>query len=168
LTPEEGFRQKLDLRVAKILKVERHPKAEKLYVETLDDGSGAERVIVSGLVPFYKEEELLGKSVILAYNLKAAKLRGIESRGMLLAASAKDAEGLETVEVLEAAWAPPGTRLVLEGDAASDAAMGEIDIDAFFAVPLRTLEGELRAGEKRILAAGNGIGTLRVRNGSVG
>jgi methionyl-tRNA synthetase len=78
---EERFERLVDLRVAKIVKIERHPKADKLYIETLDDGSGTERVIVSGLVPYYKEEELLGKSIVLVNNLKPAKLRGVESRG---------------------------------------------------------------------------------------
>jgi len=81
--------QIIDLCVARIIKIERHPKADRLYIETLDDGSGLERVIVSGLVPFYREDELLGKNIIIVNNLKPAKLRGIESKGMLLAASTK-------------------------------------------------------------------------------
>ena len=79
LPVEERFARLVDLRVARIVKIERHPKADKLYLETLDDGSGEERVIVSGLVPFYAEEELLGKHIVLANNLKPAKLRRITS-----------------------------------------------------------------------------------------
>jgi len=111
----DRFLQTIDLRVARILKIERHPKADKLYIETLDDGSGKERTIVSGLVPFYREEELLGKNIIIVNNLKPAKLRGVESEGMLLAASATDAEGNEIVEVLTAPNATPGLRVVPEG-----------------------------------------------------
>ena len=70
-------------------------------------------MIVSGLVPFYKEEELLGKSIVLVNNLKPAKLRGDRDKGMLLAASRKvvGADGAsvkEAVEVLDAGDAAPG------------------------------------------------------------
>jgi len=86
LPDEERFEKLIDLRVAKIVQIDQHPKADKLYIEHLDDGTGKERVIVSGLVPYYREEELLGKNIVLVNNLKPAKLRGIESQGMLLAA----------------------------------------------------------------------------------
>ena len=68
------------------------------------------RTIVSGLVPHYKEEELLGHTVVLVANLKPAMLRGVESQGMLLAAQ----EG-KTVEVLFVDHAKPGERVVLQG-----------------------------------------------------
>ena len=53
------FNEKIALKIAKIMKVEKHPEADKLYIETLDDGSGQERIILSGLVPYCTEEELL-------------------------------------------------------------------------------------------------------------
>jgi methionyl-tRNA synthetase len=168
LDPETAFLTRLDLRIAKILKVERHPKAEKLYIETLDDGSGTERVIVSGLVPHYKEEELLGKHIVLAYNLKPAKLRGVESRGMLLAASSKAEDGSERVEALEAPWAEPGTRIGLEGFALSETAAPEIDIDAFFSAPIKVVSGIAVAGKARLLAAGKAFETTKVLEGKVG
>ncbi|GIU69738.1 MAG: hypothetical protein KatS3mg002_0974 [Candidatus Woesearchaeota archaeon] len=65
---------RLQLRVAKITKVEKHPRAEKLYIEHIDLGD-EQRVIVSGLVPYYKEEELLGKKVLVVTNLQPAKLK---------------------------------------------------------------------------------------------
>lgn len=80
---------KVQLKVAKILEVERIPDAKKLYKLTVDLGS-EKRTVVSGLVPYYKEEELLNKKVALVSNLKPAKLRGIESQGMLLAAGDND------------------------------------------------------------------------------
>ena len=104
LSPKEQinlFNEKIMLKVAKIIEISRHPDAEKLYVEKLDDGTGVERIICSGLVPYLKEEELLDKHVVIVDNLKSRKLRGIESRGMLLAADYKDSEGNEKVEVLE-------------------------------------------------------------------
>jgi methionyl-tRNA synthetase len=109
----------LDLIVAKITKVERHPQAEKLYIESIDDGSGVPRVIVSGLVPFYTEEELTGKHIILVNNLKPAKLRGVHSQGMLLAAQAT-IDGRGVVEVLEAPHAQSGERVVITGFSQND------------------------------------------------
>ncbi|GMO29371.1 MAG: methionine--tRNA ligase [Termitinemataceae bacterium] len=129
-----------ELRVAQIKHIERHPKADKLYIETLDI-DGEERIIVSGLVPYYSEEELLGKRIILVYNLKPAKLRGVESRGMLLAASQKNEDGSETVEVLDAGNAATGTRVIPEGGVLG----GE---------PLK--RGEAEAGAKQAAEAGGG------------
>ncbi|HRY54348.1 MAG TPA: methionine--tRNA ligase [Spirochaetia bacterium] len=173
LPVEERFARLVDLRVAKIVKVERHPKADKLYIETLDDGSGTERVIVSGLVPFYKEEELLGKSIVLVNNLKPAKLRGIESRGMLLAASRKvEGEGgamvKETVEVLDAGQAAPGSRVLLEGQDESIAPQAEIDVDSFFSVPIRAEGASAMIGAKRLLAGGSPFRFAKVDRGEVG
>ena len=130
------FNEKIALKIAKIMKVERHPEADKLYIETLDDGCGEERVILSGLVPYCTPEELLGKSIIIADNLKPRKMRGIESRGMLLAADYTDSEGKEHVEVLNCPWAAPGTPVVLEGADASAEKSDLIDADTFFSVEI--------------------------------
>ena len=81
---------KIDLRVATILTAERVPKTDKLMKLSVKIGE-EERTIVSGIAQHYTEEQLVGRNVIVIANLKAAKLRGIESRGMLLAAS--DGEG---------------------------------------------------------------------------
>ncbi len=177
LPTEERFERLIDLRVAKIIKIERHPKADKLYIETLDDGTGTERVIVSGLVPYYKEEELLGKSIVLVNNLKPAKLRGVESRGMLLAASRKvagedGASVKEAVEVLDAGEAAPGTRLSLEARASVEgeaaAAMPEIDADTFFSVPIEAKGGFAYIGSARLLASGRPFALERVAEGEIG
>ncbi|MCK7470883.1 MAG: hypothetical protein MZU95_08925 [Desulfomicrobium escambiense] len=166
LPAEERFAKLVDLRAAKIVKIERHPKADKLYIETLDDGSGAERIIVSGLVPFYKEEELLGKTIVLVNNLKPAKLRGTESRGMLLAASKDGPEGHEIVEVLEASWAEPGARVSLESTVGEPSP--EIDIDTFFSMPIRSEGGTVKVGPKVLGAEGRPLTTVRVTDGNVG
>ncbi len=168
LPVEERFARLVDLRVARIVKIERHPKADKLYIETLDDGSGEERVIVSGLVPFYAEEELLGKHIVLANNLKPAKLRGVESRGMLLAASRSGEGGKEVVEVLEAPWAAPGTRVVLEGQDASAPAEEQIDADAFFSVPIAAKDRRAVVGAKALMADGRAFETVKVPEGEIG
>jgi methionyl-tRNA synthetase len=75
----------LDLEVGEILSVEKHPDAEKLFVEKVRLSDG-ERQIVSGLAGHYLPEELVGKKVVIVKNLAHAKLRGVESQGMLLAA----------------------------------------------------------------------------------
>jgi methionyl-tRNA synthetase len=168
LPVEERFAKLIDLRVAKIIKVERHPKADKLYVETLDDGSGQERVIVSGLVPFYKEEELLGKHIILVNNLKPAKLRGVESQGMLLAASVDGPDGKEICEVIDASWAQPGTRLILAGQDIKVPALEQIDVDGFFSVPIRAVGGRVKVGSKPLEADSRACTTIRVVDGDVG
>ena len=80
----EDFKQ-LNLKIAKILKVEVHPNAEKLYVLTITTGE-AEKTIIAGIRPHYKPEELIGRSIVVVDNLEPANIRGIISYGMLLAA----------------------------------------------------------------------------------
>ena len=109
------FNSTIELTVAKIVDVKPNPEGEKLYIETLDDGSGTPRTIQSGLRMYLKESDLLGKHVIIASNLAPRTMRGVESRGMLLAGDYKDADGKDCVEVLDAGWAAPGTKVVLEG-----------------------------------------------------
>lgn len=81
---------KIDLRVATVVAAERVPKTDKLIKLQVKIGD-EERIIVSGIAQHYEPENLIGKNVIVIANLKPAKLRGIESRGMVLAAS--DGEG---------------------------------------------------------------------------
>ena len=76
---------KVELTAAKIIDCEAVPKAKKLLKLTLDDGNGT-RTVASGIAKFYTPDELKGKTVILVSNLKPAKLCGIESQGMILAA----------------------------------------------------------------------------------
>lgn len=76
---------KVKLKVAKVIDCTNHPKADKLLVLTLKIGDET-RTVVSGIKEYYKPEDLIGKKVIVVANLKPVKLRGIESRGMILAA----------------------------------------------------------------------------------
>jgi len=78
---------KMDLRVAKVLAAEKVLKADKLLKLEVDLG-GEVRTIVSGIAKHYVPEDLVGQSVLMIVNLKSATIRGIESRGMVLAASA--------------------------------------------------------------------------------
>lgn len=84
--PFEDF-AKVDLRVAKILHAENHPKADRLFKLQLDDGSGTPRQICAGIRDYYKAEDLVGRLIIIVANLAPRVIRGEESRGMLLAAS---------------------------------------------------------------------------------
>ena len=76
---------KLDLHIATVKAVEPHPKADKLLVLKIDLG-GEERQLVAGIRTHYTPEELVGKQIVVVTNLQPAKLRGVESQGMLLAA----------------------------------------------------------------------------------
>jgi len=173
-----GFEDTLDLRVAAIERVERHPNADKLYVIDLEVGQGTsgtreERTIVSGLVDFYAENELVGKRIIVAYNLKPAKLRGVQSRGMLLAAgdkggTAPDGSPAERCEVLDAGDAPTGTRLLPEGATVrAGTTLPEIDIDTFFACPISVDDFAVRSGGRNLCLDGKPVRTGVIREGKV-
>jgi len=91
--------KKVQLRVAEVISCENHPNADKLYVLKLKLGE-EERQVVSGIKKYYKPEDLVGKKVVVVANLKPVKLRGVESKGMILAA--EDTEGnLTLVSTLE-------------------------------------------------------------------
>ncbi len=79
--------EKLDIRTAKILKAEEIEGADKLYKLTLDVGDLGQRVVCAGVKQFYSMKDLKGKKVIYLANLKPRMLKGIESKGMILAAS---------------------------------------------------------------------------------
>lgn len=87
---------KLDLRVGTILSAEKHPKADKLLVFQVKMGT-EKRQIVSGVAEYYKPEDCVGQKVIVVANLKPRKLRGVESKGMILFAD-NVVEGKERVE----------------------------------------------------------------------
>ena len=86
--------EKLDLRVAEIKKVEEIKGADKLYKLTLNVGELGERIICAGIKSYYSKEELKGKKIIYFSNLKPRILKGIESQGMLLAASTSEHEAV--------------------------------------------------------------------------
>jgi methionyl-tRNA synthetase len=167
----ERFSAQIELRVAKITAIERHPKADKLYIETIDLGS-EQRTIVSGLVPHYTEEELLGHHIIVVANLKPAKLRGVVSQGMLLAASDDS-----VVDVIFADSVPPGSRVVPAPAAAEsmvgtsdseDTHLPEIDIDTFFSMPIHAEGGRVLVGDAALEVSGVALKTSRVLDGKVG
>ena len=91
---------KCDMRVVKILSCEAVKKSEKLLKFTLDDGSGAERTILSGIHKFYEPEQLVGKKAVAILNLPPRKMMGQESNGMLLSAVKEDAKGNEELHLM--------------------------------------------------------------------
>ena len=90
---------KSDFRVVKVLKCEEVPKSNKLLKFTLNDGSGQERVILSGIKMHYSPEELVGKTLVAITNLPPRKMMGVESCGMLISAVC-DYEGEELLNLL--------------------------------------------------------------------
>ncbi len=87
---------KLQLRTGLVLTAEKHPKADRLLVLSVDIGEEKPRTIVAGIAAVYDPAELVGKTIIVVANLKPAKLRGIESQGMLLAAGGSDIASILT------------------------------------------------------------------------
>lgn len=165
LQVDEQFDKSVRLIAARITDVERHQKADKLFVEKIDDGTGTDRQIVSGLVGFYEPEELIGKTVIVVDNLKPAKLRGELSQGMLLAAENGDRS---IVEVLFLEDVDPGTRVVLDGSDRGNADFEVIDVDTFFSMPIVTKDGTVQVAGRNLTSNGVPVRTERVKDGSVG
>jgi methionine--tRNA ligase beta chain len=134
---------RLNLKVGKIEKCESHPNAEKLQVLTVNFGAET-RQIVTGLVGHYKNEELQGLVAVFVTNLKPAKLRGVESNGMILAAS--DANVVSAIILQEGV--SPGERVLADGIKPWQKEPPVLSIDEFKTVPLKTfeVEGKIFAG----------------------
>lgn len=95
---------KVDLRVAKIVEASDHPDADRLFVLQVDDGSGTARQLCAGVKGHYEAADLVGRTIVIVANLAPRKIRGQESRGMLLAASdAPKGEGERQVVLLTTA-----------------------------------------------------------------
>lgn len=90
---------KSDFRAVKVKNCEEVPKSKKLLKFTLDDGTGKDRIILSGIKNYYSAEELIGKTLIAIVNLPPRKMMGIESCGMLLSAVHQE-EGKERLNLL--------------------------------------------------------------------
>jgi len=108
-----GDPTKIDIRVGKITKVDKHPNADSLLVEEIDVGEGKPRVVVSGIAAHYTPEELEGKMVMLLVNMKPTNLRKVKSYAMVLGGASEDGK---TVKLLEAPeGAKIGERVKFEG-----------------------------------------------------
>ncbi|MFR0980540.1 MAG: methionine--tRNA ligase, partial [Holdemania filiformis] len=95
---------KIEMKVGQVLTCEKHPKADKLLVSQIDIGEEKPRQIVSGIAGSYKPEQMVGKKVVVITNLAPAKLRGVESQGMILAGMGED-----QIEVLSVEKLPVGS-----------------------------------------------------------
>lgn len=117
---EEAAPHRLDMRVGKIVEVSRHPDAEKLYVSKIDLGEPSPRTVVSGLVDFVPQDQMEGRLVVVLTNLKPAKMRGIESKGMVLCSSREEPKEVEPLAV--PVGSQPGEKVFVEGyeDGVSD------------------------------------------------
>lgn len=104
---------RFDMRIGKILEISKHPEADTLYVEQVDIGEAKPRQIISGLVKFCPESELLGRMAVFLVNLKPAKMRGVMSEGMIMCASAPERGVVEPLIV--PAGVKPGDRVTVEG-----------------------------------------------------
>ncbi|EPF28414.1 methionine--tRNA ligase [Treponema medium] len=170
IPPEQLFTDYISLKTAKIISVEKHPDADKLFVETIDDGSEGGRVILSGLAPYFAPEELVGADIILAENLKPRKMRGIESNGMLLASHYTDADGTERVELVGMSGAAAGTPVTLEGAEAATPPVQKpqaIDAELFFAVPFTVEDFRVCAAGKQLLVNGKPLVMKHIKSGTV-
>ena len=107
--PFEDF-VKLDIRTAKVLEVRDHPNADKLVCMTIDLGT-ERREIIAGLKGYCQVEALVGKSVIVVTNLPPRKMRGLESNGMLLAATYEQAGARCVVVLTTDGDVPPGAAI---------------------------------------------------------
>lgn len=99
---------KVDLRVARVVECVPHPNADKLLVLKVDLG-GEQRQIVSGIRAHYSPEQMIGKLIIVVGNLAPRMMRGMESQGMLLAASNEDRSRI--IVLVPEADIPPGSKV---------------------------------------------------------
>ncbi|MDY5124238.1 MAG: phenylalanine--tRNA ligase subunit beta [Treponema sp.] len=161
--PIKYFNEHIQILVAEIKKVECNPQGDKLYIETMDDGSGTPRIIQSGLRPYLKEEELLGQHVLIAANLAPRKMKGVESFGMLLACDYEE-DGKGKVELLTAPWAAPGTIIQIEGAEYTGEKPAKIDIDKFCKIEYRVSGKTFTIAGKKAMAAGKPVTTNKADN----
>ena len=152
--------QEIDLEVAQIIDIKKHPEADKLYIEKLKTIEG-EKTIVSGLVDYYTEDELKGKKIIWFKNLKPAKLRGILSEGMLLAG--EDKEG--NIEVIDCENFEIGDKILIKN--IKQNYKKEIDFKEFQKIKFKIKNNELFVNEKQLFIGEKPIKTEKIKNGKV-
>lgn len=101
---------KLDIRIARVLEVSDHPNADKLLVLKIDLG-GEQRQILAGLRGHCSHESLLGSEIVVVANLEPRKMRGLESNGMLLAASYSEGDQEKIICLGPHQETPPGAKV---------------------------------------------------------
>jgi methionyl-tRNA synthetase len=150
----------VDIEIGEIVSVEQHPDADKLYVEKVRMGNEEEVQVVSGLAKHVSKESLVGKKVMIVRNLAPAKIRGVESRGMLLIA-----EKGETVEIIECPECNAGNKVVVAG--VERKSKKEISFKEFSKIKLEVVGYNALAEGKEMCAAGKAIKTKKIRDGKI-
>ena len=151
----------IELKVGKVLGIEKHPTAEHLYIEKIDIGEEKPRTIVSGLVKYFQPEEVLGKQVLVASNLKTAELSGVQSQGMLLCASKKKKMEIVSTEGMKiGAIAHKNNEIPMPRKK-------EITIDEFKAAGIRTKDGTLQCDETILMVDNQPLKTQIVLNSKI-
>ena len=153
---------KVEIKVGKIIHIEPHPEADRLYVEKIDLGEDQPRTLVSGLKAYYSAEELLGRKVLVASNLKPALLRGVWSQGMVLAV-----EKRKRLEVVDLKEAEIGEVVFLEGES-PNRALPEIELDTFFAAQIRVKDHRFEIEGRGLSLAFGPLKSVEISEGKVG
>ena len=164
----EQFKKKVILKVSRIVDVQRHPGGDKLYILQLDAGEGERRQIVSSIVPYYKEEELMGRNIILVSNLKPANFRGVKSNGMLLAASEKDDTEHRTCELIFADDLPVGAVIEFDNQEPVEKIKTYLKPEHFFALPMRVVDGTVCVEGNPLGYGGKHLKVYKYIDGNVG
>ena len=164
----EQFKKKVILKVSRIVDVQRHPGGDKLYILQLDTGEGERRQIVSSIVPYYKEEELMGRNIILVSNLKPANFRGVKSNGMLLAASEKDDTEHRTCELIFADDLPVGAVIEFDNQEPVEKIKTYLKPEHFFALPMRVVDGTVCVEGNPLGYGGKHLKVYKYIDGNVG
>ncbi|MEM4260615.1 MAG: methionine--tRNA ligase [Candidatus Woesearchaeota archaeon] len=151
----------LNLKVAKVIDIKEHPNAEKLYVLQIDLGK-EKRQIVAGLRQHYKKEDLFGKNLIIVTNLEPAKIRGVESNGMLLAADNGNDIGILTLN------AKPGTQITIdEQNNEQKPKENIISFGEFSQIEIIVKNGYVLFNNKYLLGNGKRVVVEKVKDGKV-
>ena len=164
----EQFKKKVILKVSRIVDVQRHPGGDKLYILQLDAGEGERRQIVSSIVPYYKEEELMGRNIILVSNLKPANFRGVKSNGMLLAASEKDDTEHRTCELIFADDLPVGAVIEFDNQEPVEKIKTYLKPEHFFALPMSVVDGTVCVEGNPLGYGGKHLKVYKYIDGNVG
>ncbi|HJO01345.1 MAG TPA: hypothetical protein QF458_00305, partial [Candidatus Woesearchaeota archaeon] len=149
----------LNLKVAEIIEVKDHPNADKLYVLQINLGT-EKKQLVAGIKEFYSKGEMKNKKIIVVTNLKHAKLRGIESQGMLLAAEDnKGNVGLLTVKQSE-----PGDDVRFGNLENSNK---ELSFDSFQKLKIESRQGKVFFNDLKLKTDKEAISVEKVKDGKV-
>jgi len=151
----------LDIEVGEITSASQHPNAEKLLVEKVKV-AGGEIQLVSGIAKFYKPDDIVGKKILVLRNIPSAKLRGVESQGMLLVCESASGD----VEIINPD-ADTGTKITLDGSNIKTHDQKLITADMFFKIKLEVKDHIAYAEGKVLLAGNEKIKTEKIKDGKI-